>query len=159
MQKKWHILDKHMQLHGQRPKFKDLKPYLWDLFRKQGASSIDCKLMLCYPCKQRKWLVRNSSMKQRQCLPWKNILLYQNAANNLHYVICNVGFSRNTWAVLRKFNVYKGSWKPFAHFPKQYCLPKLDTTWSPATIVVSEWCDQPKSEPNGNKSCFRWKIA
>lgn len=54
-----------MQLCGQRPKFKDLKIYLQEHFRKQGASLIICKPMYCHPRMQRQRLVRKSNMKQR----------------------------------------------------------------------------------------------
>lgn len=48
------VLDKYMQLHGQWPKFKDLKMSLWELFRKQESSSIIHKPLFCNPHTQRK---------------------------------------------------------------------------------------------------------
>lgn len=55
-----------MQLRSQQPKFKDLKICLWELFRKQIASSIICKPMFHHPHMQRKTCVRKSNMKQKK---------------------------------------------------------------------------------------------
>lgn len=99
--KKWHILDKYMQFHGQQPNFKDLKICLWELFRKQAVNSIVYNAKFCHSCKQRKLLVRKSNIEQR-----KKRHSHHKAANNLHYLQCGIW---KTWTVLGEFNLQRGS--------------------------------------------------
>lgn len=108
---KWYILHKYMQLHSQQPKFKDLKICLSEHFRKQTASSIICKPISATPKCRKRDVSERATWNREETLPQRNILFYHKAANNLFYITCNIGFERNTWAVLRERDVLKGIWK------------------------------------------------
>lgn len=83
-----------MQLHGQQPKFKDLKICLWELFRKQAVSSTVYKPKFCHSCKQRKSLVRKSNTEQRKYYH-KEAFSFTTELLTI-YIICSVGFEMNT---------------------------------------------------------------